>query len=107
MWKSAVKWSGSAPTVEVDKAGSDLVFTVTGSSAAACPYFTKAMIWEFIKENKLIFTVIYGVIGIFLILLGRKMISWTIALTIFIAVFVACMYVTFRFAIKVDSPKWL
>jgi len=68
------------------------------------------MIWDFIDDNKIIFALVFGAIGIFVTFFGKKFIKVTLFLAGFILVFAAVMAIAFGFFVKedtADTAKWI
>ena len=68
------------------------------------------MIWDFIDDNKLIFSVVFAAIGLFVTFFGKKFMKATLFIAGFVLVFFAVMAVAFGFFVKSDTPdtaKWI
>ena len=68
------------------------------------------MIWDFVDDNKLLFSVVFAAIGLFVTFFGKRFMKVTLFIAGFILVFGAVMAVAFGFFVKSDTPdtaKWI
>ncbi len=68
------------------------------------------MVWDFIDDNKLIFSVVFACIGLFVTFFGKRFMKATLFIAGFVIIFGTVMAVAFGFFVKSDTPdsaKWI
>jgi hypothetical protein len=64
-------------------------------------------IWRFVESNAWIFAIVFIVIGLFNLILGRKLVRPTIAIIFCLSTIVAILFLFYVLILKKDTAKWV
>jgi len=80
-------------------------FVIEGSSHSACPLFTTSELFNFVEDHKFIFSISFGLIGLFICIKGNYAHRITFFLIVLVTVFILSMILVFTIYIKSSTEE--